>query len=394
MCEQENLMKVAMLDGHLINVNITSSSPPEGDSKQLVQKMAITRANSAKQSHGKTTGGTCLRSQGNSRKSSTITFQEPSSVIKRPNSTIGIPTSVIPNSQSMYNSLSEKPCTKFSTASYSDSNPYNSNNSSNYNLNSNVAYQTAIETPELDLFPPDFNFNPVVREKAASLTLPDPKLHFLRKGSSNPFLTTNSGKWEGEQLEETSLNGASVSPGQYSLPAQRTSIILNGNILHSISPIAPGRPPAPGGSHQRLSIHVQDSDMRGSVNFGDTRILGSSLKPRGSTISSMTNHRSSYIGDDEHYHLHQQYLATSGRKDTIISIGKNFQIQFKSPSTSGLAWRYRTRFEKFLLFLLIAIFVVIFAYFYIPMPTDEGKCFYGEWLGRLTRSFSPFPGQT
>lgn len=165
---------------------------------------------------------------------------------------------------------------------------------------------------------------------------------------------------------------ALVSPGQYSLPTQRTSIILNGNILHSISPIPPGRPPAPSGSHQ-LSIHVQDNAMTGSVNFADTRCLGSTLKPRGSTMSSMTNHRSSYIGDDEHYHLHQQYLATSGRKDTIISIGKNFQIQFKSPSTSGLSWRHRTRLEKFLFFLVTAILIMNFAYFYIPVPKEEGK---------------------
>lgn len=140
-----------------------------------------------------------------------------------------------------------------------------------------------------------------------------------------------------------------VSPGQYSLPSQRTSVILNGNILHSISPIPPTRPPVPSGSRQ-LSIHVQDGNtLGGSVNFADSRCLSSTLKPRGSTMSSMTNHRSSYIGDEEHYHLHQQYLATSGRKDTIISIGlfvcfsafnsllisyfwnigKNFQIQFK-----------------------------------------------------------------
>ena len=92
-------------------------------------------------------------------------------------------------------------------------------------------------------------------------------------------------------------------------------------------------------------------------------------------MSTMTTtaHRSSYIGDDEHTHLHQQYLATTGRKDTIISIGRNLQIQFRSPSTSGLAWRYRTRLEKFLLFLLTAFGVIAFSYFFIPMPSEEGK---------------------
>ena len=171
-----------------------------------------------------------------------------------------------------------------------------------------------------------------------------------------------------------------VSPGKYSLPNQRTSIILNGNILHSISPIPPRRPPIPSGSHQ-LSIHVEDSGLSGSVNFADTRFLGNSLKPRGSTMSNMSNHRSSYIGDEEHYHLHQQYIAANGRKDTIISIGKNFQIQFKSPSTSGLSWKYRTRLEKFLLFFLIAIFIVIFAYFYIPLPIEEGRnLFQLKWM--------------
>lgn len=90
-------------------------------------------------------------------------------------------------------------------------------------------------------------------------------------------------------------------------------------------------------------------------------------------MSTMTNHRSSFIGDEEHYHLHQQYLATSGRKDTIISIGKNFQIQFKSPSTSGLSWQHRTRLEKFLIFILISILFVFMAYLYFPLPTNEGK---------------------
>nr|XP_046909765.1 neprilysin-1-like [Dermatophagoides farinae] len=80
----------------------------------------------------------------------------------------------------------------------------------------------------------------------------------------------------------------------------------------------------------------------------------------------MTNHRSSYIGEEEHYHLQQHYFATTGRKDTIISIGKNFQIQFKSPSTHCLSWRYRTGLEKFLIFLLFASIIILLAYIYIP----------------------------
>ena len=176
-----------MLDCQLIDVNITSSSPSEGKNKELDptfavnSKMSMIRTNSAKPQ--------CLRSQGSSRKSSTITFQTPPT-IKRPNSTIGIPTSVIPSSQSMFNNLSDdKPCSKFSTIPHEPI-QYNSNNSSNYNINS-TGLLTTIKMPELDFF--ESSFNPIIREKAASLTLPDSKLHFLRKGSSNPFLTTNSG---------------------------------------------------------------------------------------------------------------------------------------------------------------------------------------------------------
>ncbi len=553
--------KKKLLDGgggcQLINVNITSSSPPDrevGDcedsggedgedngnsnhdesSENLHHQpnqqtttnsnktMSIIRANSASHgsrvnsanSQGSTCGGpqgsttttTTARSQCNSRKSSTITFQTPD--IKRPNSTTGIPTTsgLLPSSQSLYNSFdqqnenvlqnhhhhhqqqqqqqqqqqyhyggNQQPQQQHYQQPHQQNHPnyprqqqfiqYNADIDNNYHMiGNNCGPQPQMvdaETPELDLFSPGFGFNPV-REKAASLTLPDPKLHLLRKGSSNPFLTTSnsshSGQWSGNggnnggnhnhssqnyngngnnpnyhqhnqphpnhqghshpnqnhrtghrnsnssaqynpyanqynsQSNNQQSNSASVSPGQYSLPSGgRTSIILNGNILHSISPLPPGRPPAPGNSGgcltpTNLSIHVQDaSQLTGSVNFADVRCLatpggvgggcGSSLKPRGSTMSTMTTtaHRSSYIGDDEHTHLHQQYLATTGRKDTIISIGRNLQIQFRSPSTSGLAWRYRTRLEKFLLFLLTAFGVIAFSYFFIPMPSEEGK---------------------
>lgn len=540
--------KKKLLDGggcQLINVNITSSSPPDREvdhcedsggedgeengnsnhdesNENLHQPnqqttnnsnsktMSIIRANSASHgsrvnsanSQGSTSGGpqgsttTTARSQCNSRKSSTITFQTPD--IKRPNSTTGIPTTsgLLPSSQSLYNSFDQQNENVLQNhhhhphhhqqqqqqqyhyggnqqqqyQQHQQNHPnyprqqqfiqYNADIDNNYHLVNNCGPQPQMvdaETPELDLFSPGFGFNPV-REKAASLTLPDPKLHLLRKGSSNPFLTTSnsshSGQWSGggsggnhnhnsqnyngngnnpnyhhqphpnhqghshpnqnhrtghrnsnssaqynpyanqynAQSNNQQSNSASVSPGQYSLPSGgRTSIILNGNILHSISPLPPGRPPAPGNSGgcltpTNLSIHVQDaSQLTGSVNFADVRCLatpggvgggcGSSLKPRGSTMSTMTTtaHRSSYIGDDEHTHLHQQYLATTGRKDTIISIGRNLQIQFRSPSTSGLAWRYRTRLEKFLLFLLTAFGVIAFSYFFIPMPSEEGK---------------------
>ncbi|KAJ6219511.1 hypothetical protein RDWZM_005323 [Blomia tropicalis] len=340
-----------IVDCQLINVNITSSSPPDEEEESVkLPKMSITRANSAKQAYR----GPCLRNQGpNSRKSSTITFQTPNiASIKRPNSTIGIPASVIPShNHHQQHHQQDKRSPQWNMTPYeTELNQLDSANSSNYNLYP----MTTIETPDLDIF--SNGFSPTVREKASSLTLPESKLEFLRKGSSNPFLMANS-----------------VSPGQYSLPSQRTSVILNGNILHSISPIPPTRPPVPSGSRQ-LSIHVQDGNtLGGSVNFADSRCLSSTLKPRGSTMSSMTNHRSSYIGDEEHYHLHQQYLATSGRKDTIISIGKNFQIQFKSPSTSGLSWSSRTRLERFLLFVLVAMIVVMLAYIYIPVPIDEAN---------------------
>lgn len=507
--------KMKLLDGcKLINVNITSSSPPDQEENSAeddddddnettttttttdvqlnnhqkpqqnninnnnTKTMSIIRANSA--SHGSRVNTSAFkgnsqpaRSQCNSRKSSTITFQMPD--IKRPNSTTGIPTSggLLPTSQSLYNSFAADHATNencqqnHSQQNYHYGNHqqyYQQQNQQNYHQNYKhqqqfVPYQIGddynntdfmvngpcgggdegqmdAETPELDLFSPGYGFNPV-REKAASLTLPDPKLHLLRKGSSNPFLTTSnsshSGQWSsggsansagsgnktgnGGNNRGNNQNGrqrgnghqnrnnnnynyqqhkqtksASVSPGQYSLPGSdfgnaggRTSIILNGNILHSISPLPPGRPPAPGGGGgltptQNLSIHVQDaSHLTGSVNFADVRCLGpgpSSLKPRGSTMSTMsTAHRSSYIGDDEHTHLHQQYLATTGRKDTIISIGRNLQIQFRSPSTTGLAWRYRTKLEKFLLFLLTVLGVVVFSYFFIPLPLEEGKFF-------------------
>ena len=109
---------------------------------------------------------------------------------------------------------------------------------------------------------------------------------------------------------------------------------------------------------------------------GGGRLLNSALKTRGSTISLMTNHRSSYIGEEEHYHLQQHYFATTGRKDTIISIGKNFQIQFKSPSTHCLSWRYRTGLEKFLIFLLFASIIILLAYIYIPYLYGNCKCLF------------------
>lgn len=189
---------------------------------------------------------------------------------------------------------------------------------------------------------------------------------------------------------------------------QRKSIILNGNILHSISPIIGGGATGGGCGHHhstarrmttantlsgnQLSVYVQDNQhyftcpgAGGSGNMLKTSNTNNNLNannnstnnimfnnnnnnnPRGSTISStLTNHRSSYIGDEEHYHLQQQYFATTGRKDTIISIGKNFQIQFKSPSTHCLSWRYRTGLEKFLLFLLMASLVFLLVYIYLP----------------------------
>ena len=55
---------------------------------------------------------------------------------------------------------------------------------------------TMAMTPESDIsITTNEEFNPIIREKASSLTLPDLQLQFLRKGSSNPFImTTNNGK--------------------------------------------------------------------------------------------------------------------------------------------------------------------------------------------------------
>lgn len=144
--------------------------------------------------------------------------------------------------------------------------------------------------------------------------------------------------------------------------------------MHSISPIPPGRVLAPNSTNQ-LSVYVPDTNNNvnnSNANITESRLFNSALKARGSTISSMTNHRSSYIGDEEHYHLQQQYFATTGRKDTIISIGKNFQIQFKNPSTNWFSWRYRTGLEKFLLFILFVSLIIFLAYIYLPYITENG----------------------
>lgn len=51
----------------------------------------------------------------------------------------------------------------------------------------------ALETPDESDVSISGSFNPgIVREKASSLTLPDQKLHYIRKGSSNPFLNTEN----------------------------------------------------------------------------------------------------------------------------------------------------------------------------------------------------------
>lgn len=169
-----------IIDGHLINVNVTSSSPPDTETHQPEppNKLLITRANSAKNPYS-------VKSSQRSRKSSTITFQEP--IIKRPNSTIGIPTSGIPNSQSLYTNFTDKAYIYYNGSPYLVEHSANSSNGQIFVPNPTV---TTIETPESDIL--SSGFSPVVREKASSLTLTDSKLQFLRKGSSNPFLTTNS----------------------------------------------------------------------------------------------------------------------------------------------------------------------------------------------------------
>lgn len=185
-----------IIDCHLIDVNITSSSPPETESsyqqlQQTTNKLTVARANSAKNQYSNVKSSNGSRGKSTSRKSSTITFQEPSPIIKRPNSTIGIPTSVIPSSQSLYTNFTDKCYMQYHATPHIESSLVNSTTSSNVNLNfSSIAPIANVGTPESETM--SAGFSPVIREKASSLTLPDSKLQFLRKGSSNPFINTKT----------------------------------------------------------------------------------------------------------------------------------------------------------------------------------------------------------
>ncbi|UXI15420.1 Pre-mRNA-splicing factor 38A [Sarcoptes scabiei] len=338
-----NTNSTPTFDYQLINVNVTSSSTPNSDEQSpesshsspcLSDRNKISNNNPSKKQSNISTMSDGLSiahnvlekrqpeksnlrpqlsvSNKNVNKSSTIMFQEPYSMIKRPNSTIGIPNSMKHDIiQSNFSDLNEQ-----------------------FLIDSEVKHNEN-----------DFNsFIPIVREKAMSLTLSEPKCESLQKGSSNPY-------WHTDQM----------SNNYPSLITPRASVILNGNVLKRTSPNQSNLAIPINSSGYQLSVHMHDNSPNLGYS-GDNR----SLKIRGSTISSMSNHRSSYIGDEEHLNLQQQYFATTGRKDTIISIGKNLQIQFKSPSTNCLSWRYRTCLEKMFIFFFLAFAIFFIAYFYFP----------------------------
>jgi hypothetical protein len=134
----------------------------------------------------------------------------------------------------------------------------------------------------------------------------------------------------------------------------RASIILNGNILSSLSPIPPGRPPAPFST----KTHIHENPLN---------------TPKVNTISTstMTNYQRSSYTEEEHLRLQQQYLQ--GRKDTIISLGKNFHIQIKSPSTNIFQWKERTCLEKFLIFTITCLLLFCCIFLLISYNIDDQK---------------------
>ena len=141
----------------------------------------------------------------------------------------------------------------------------------------------------------------------------------------------------------------------------RTSIILNGNILSSLSPIPPLRPPAPYSS----KTHIHDNPL--STNKVRHTI----------STSTMTAYQRSSYTEDEHLKVQEQYMR--GRKDTIISIGKSFHIQIQSPSTKFILWKGRTSLEK-CLFVTVACLLLFFAIFLLTYQNDFSS---GNWLHYL-----------
>lgn len=136
----------------------------------------------------------------------------------------------------------------------------------------------------------------------------------------------------------------------------RTSITLNGNIISSLSPIPPARPPAPFSS----KTHIYDNPLN-------------THKVNTISTSTMTNYQRSSYTEEEHLRLQQQYLQ--GRKETIISIGKNFHIQIKSPSTKLFLWKDRTSLEKCLILTIacLLLFCSIFLLTSVNIDDQKGK---------------------
>ncbi|KPM07083.1 hypothetical protein QR98_0055660, partial [Sarcoptes scabiei] len=105
-----------------------------------------------------------------------------------------------------------------------------------------------------------------------------------------------------------------VSNNYPSLITPRASVILNGNVLKRTSPNQSNLAIPINSSGYQLSVHMHDNSPNLGYS-GDNR----SLKIRGSTISSMSNHRSSYIGDEEHLNLQQQYFATTDNENRLCT---------------------------------------------------------------------------
>lgn len=355
-------------DYRFINVNITSSSPPllddtsdEYDTISNGGEMISRRRVASRQAPQSIMANSNNRPSGQ-RKHSAITFKTPMvTSIKRPNSTIGIPTSggVMTSEQKLpvYNMIQSKP----------NSDPEDYHDFTHVRELSQVVDThltpmtviaaaagqrtpiTTIESPESEII--SIDLNTFERDKTGSLCLPDGSLSSqLRKGSSNPQVTTSD---QSEDDKDPKL----VSPGQHSLPA-RTSIILNGNILHSITPI----------TNTRLYVPKQERLMKQAEGEIDSINLNAEMDKL-----NVPTTRSSIISNEEDETL-QKAFADTHRKDTIISFGPNLQIAYRTPSSSGMPWCRWTKCEKFLLFVLLVFCIISIGYFYLPPYLYKGNC--------------------
>lgn len=355
-------------DYRFINVNITSSSPPllddtsdEYDTISNGGDMIARRRGATRQTPQSIMANSHNRPSGQ-RKHSAITFKTPMvTSIKRPNSTIGIPSSGggVTSSEAklpVYNTVQTKPSSD--PEDYHDfTHVGEAGNAGEARLNPMTVIAaaagqrtpiTTIESPESEII--SIDLNTFERDKTGSLCLPDGSLSSqLRKGSSNPQVTTAADQGEDEK------NPKLVSPGQHSLPT-RSSIILNGNILHSITPITNTRLYVP---KQELSVKQAESEMESMNLNADMDKL------------NVPTARSSIISNEEDENL-QRAFADTHRKDTIISFGPNLQIAYRTPSSSGMPWCRWTKCEKFLLLVLLVFCIITVGYFYLPPYLYKG----------------------